>query len=161
VALSPGANQLTAVATDVDGITAQRQITVSYTPPPAQPHLALLGAPRAASAGVTFRVSCSAASCKGSAALTATEILKGQQKLTGVGAKTRRKVVKVGRVSFSLNAGAKKSVTVRLNSLGRKLLKRFKRLPVKLSVSLVPAGGKATAVATKRLTIKAKRPRKH
>jgi hypothetical protein len=167
ITLAPGANTVTAVATDNDGITSQKQITLTYTPPVPPPppppvaHLSLAGAPHVLTNGVSFRVSCASADCSGAATLTATEVLKVTQKLTGVTSRVQKKTVKVSHVSFSLKAGAHKTVTVRLNSLGRKLLRRFKRLPVKLSVTLAPtAGGKAQTVATKKVTIKTKRKRR-
>jgi Glucodextranase, domain B len=162
VTLAPGANTVTAVATDADGITTQRQITITYTPHPSSPptaHLALLGVPHALANGVSLRLSCSAASCSGTATLTATELLsKPGGKLLGVTAarKRKKKTVTVGRASFSIQAGATKTVTVKLNASGRKLLKRFKRLPVQLQVKL-SSGAKPTTVATKKLTIKKKK----
>jgi hypothetical protein len=148
--LSPGANQVTAVATDVDGLTAQRQITVTYTPPtppPPKPHLTV-GRPHATHSGVSFRLTCASAKCSGSATLTATELVRIQSKLVGLAARTLRKAVTVGRASFSLQPGSSKTVTVRLGATGRKLLAHFKRLPVKVSITGLPA---------KKLTIRAKR----
>jgi hypothetical protein len=165
--LAPGANTVTAVATDNDGITSQKQVTLTYTPPASPPppaptaHLSLAGAPHVLTNGVSFRLSCASADCSGAATLTATEVLKVTQKLTGISSRLQKKTVKVSHVSFSLKAGAQKTVTVRLNSLGRKLLKRFKRLPLKLSVTLMPtSGGKAQTVATKKVTIKTKKRRR-
>ena len=79
-------------------------------------------------------------------------------RVLGVAVHKRKKTVIVGRTSFSLQAGAAKTVTVKLNANGRKLLKRFKRLPVKLSVKYA-AGGKTLKLPVKKLTLKQKRRR--
>jgi hypothetical protein len=52
VALTPGANTITAVATDSDGITSQQQITVTYKNPPA----VITGAPPAVITGAASAV---------------------------------------------------------------------------------------------------------
>jgi hypothetical protein len=161
VTLTPGPNTITASATDADGLSSQKQITVTYVPlPPAAPtaHLSL-SRPRAGSNRVTFRLSCRAATCSGSAALTAIELVrKPGGKLVGVAVRKAKKTVSVGRVSFSIRAGGAKTVTVKLNATGRKLLKRYKRVPVRLTVRYKSAG-KTAKLPVKKVTVKAKRRR--
>ena len=172
VVLSSGANRITALATDVDGITGQRQITVTYVPPSPPPQVAktavlkLRGRPHVHGSGVHFQVSCANAHCKGSATLFVTEIVRRHGgKVVGVAsrkhARTRRKRVMVGHASISLDAGRVKTITVKLNSRGRKLLARFRRLHVTLSITSSTGAAKTAKVATRHLTIKAKRKRHH
>jgi hypothetical protein len=130
--------------------------------PPAPPTPPTGGAPtigkvalskvKASSTGVTFTVTCTSASCSGNAVLSAVERLSGE-KLVGL-AKIRHKRVRVGAKSYSLKAGQKKTIAVKLNSSGKKLLKKFKKLPVTL---VVTQKGKAAAVKTAKVRIKRKR----
>jgi hypothetical protein len=123
------------------------------------PKLVLSGAPRltADGLGVRFTVLCSAGTCKGRATETTLEHIRGG-KIQSLSAKrrtrTKKHTVTVGRLNFSLAAGAKKSFIVKLNKTGRKLEKRFKKMPVKLTVSLIGPDGKATVVKTSRVTLK-------
>ncbi|MEA2457455.1 MAG: Glucodextranase, domain [Thermoleophilaceae bacterium] len=155
VTLSPGANTISAVATDADGNTTSRNVNVIYTPPsstspdaPSQPvapshtagtaqagsqvlpaKLSLVGGAHPTKRGVTFKIKCLNQACAGTATL---------QSVVRV-ARTKRKTETVGSGKFSLAAGNTKTVTVKLNATGRKLLKRFKRLPAKLTVALASA----------------------
>jgi len=162
VALSPGSNTITAVATDNDGISSQKQITVTYVPPSPPPPVAHLSlrTPRATRNGVTFRLSCSAATCSGSGTLTAIELVrKPGGKLVGVAIRRVKKTVTVGRASFSIRAGGVKTVRIKLNATGRKLLKRFRHLPVRLTVKY-KSGGKLTKLHVRKVTIKAPKKRR-
>jgi hypothetical protein len=163
VTLTAGANTITAVVTDPDGYSSQKQITVRYVPPspppPAAAHLSLR-APHATSNGVTFRLSCSGATCSGSGTLTAIELVrKPGGKLVGVAVRKVKKTVTVGRASFSVRAGGAKTVRIKLNARGRRLLKRFKHLPVRLTVKYKSAG-KLTKVPVKKVTIRTKHRRR-
>jgi hypothetical protein len=109
---------------------------------------------------VTFRLSCSSATCSGSAALTAIELVrKPGGKLVGVAVRKVKKTVTVGRVSFSVRAGGAKTVRIKLNARGRKLLKRFRHLPVRLTVRYKSAG-KLTKLHVRKVTIKAPKKRR-
>jgi glucodextranase-like protein len=161
VTLTPGQNTITAAATDADGLSSQKQITVAYVPPsPPAPvaHLSLR-TPHATSKGVTFRLSCTGSTCKGGATLTAIELIrKPGGKLVGVAARKVRKTVTVGRVSFSIRAGGAKTVSVKLNATGRKLLKRYKRVPLRLTVKYKSAG-RTAKLPVRKVTVKAKHRR--
>jgi hypothetical protein len=158
VPLSPGANTITATATNVFGYASQAQVSVTYSPPaPIVTALSLKGKLATSSRGVSFTVSCLAAagaSCKGVAQLTSTERLKGHR-VTGLSARKRTKRVTVGRVTFTVAAGKSHRIVVTLNRTGQALLKRFHSLPVTLAVTLTNgAGGKPSTVARTRLVIK-------
>jgi hypothetical protein len=158
VPLSPGANTITATATNVFGNSSQAAISVTYSPPaPLVAALSLKGKVVTSSRGVSFTVSCLAAtgqSCKGLAQLTTTERLKGHR-VTGLSARKRTKRVTVGRVTFTVAAGKSHRIVVTLNHTGQALLKRFHSLPLTLAVTLTNgAGGKSSTVARTRLVIK-------
>lgn len=180
VVLAAGANQITAVASDADGLTTTRQLTVTYAPPvqgsppppsssssPASPSspsptakLSLRGRPAAVAQGVRVRLACAGATCAGSARLTVTELVRSRDgKLVGLAGPTRsgirRKTIAVGGITFTVRPGHTAVLTVRLNPAGRKLLARFARLPVTLSIT----SGKRITIATARLTVKAPKKR--
>jgi predicted outer membrane repeat protein len=133
------------------GGTQTTQQSSQQQTPAAQPIVGA-GAPKAIKNGITIKVSCAAAPCNGSVDLTALEKLKGK-KVVGL-AKTKK--VKVGSKSYSLAAGQTKTVTVKLNGAGKKLLAKFKKLPLKVSVMQQKAAGNR-AVKTARVTLKKKR----
>lgn len=167
--LHPGANTITAVATNSDGGTAQSQITVNYVPPVAPPavaHLSLAGGLHLLPSGVRFTLACTVARCSGQAALTTVERLRGKTPV-GVSAaksrkpKLRRKTVTVGRVRFTIDAGKKRTITVSLNRTGRKLLKRFHRLPARLRITLAQPGAKRVTVKNAKLVFKPAKKKHH
>jgi Glucodextranase, domain B len=173
VVLAAGANQITAVATDADGFTTTRQLTVTYTPPapapgpgsqPSQPSqistLTLRGKPAAIARGVRVRLLCNGASCVGSARLTVSELVRSSDgRVVSLQGRRRpgtfRRTVTVGQIAFTLRAGQTALLTIRLNAQGRKLLAQFGRLSVNLSI----ASGQRVTIATARLTINA--PKQH
>jgi hypothetical protein len=153
--LAAGPNTITALATDADGLTSSRHISVTYTPPSSLPRLSSLGKLRARFDGVSITLSCTSAPCKGRATLTTTELIRspGNKIVRLSKQRLKRRTVVIGRTSFSIASGARKAVKVKLNSKGRKLLGRFKRLPAKLTVRL---DGQAKPALIKRTSIKAK-----
>jgi hypothetical protein len=130
-------------------------------PPRAQsPQLTVSGSPRvsARGRGLTVTLVCGpTAKCPVSIVATTTEKLKGN-KIVGV-AKTRRRTVVVAASSLTIAAGKRQTITVRLNATGRRLLARFKKLPVKLTISLIRPDGKKTTVKVTHLTLR--QPSKH
>ncbi|HKN93315.1 MAG TPA: Ig-like domain-containing protein, partial [Thermoleophilaceae bacterium] len=159
VGLAPGANTITALATNSDGNTSQRHITVNYVPPAApnpapSAHLAFAGGLHRLPAGVRFTLACTVSSCSGQAALTTTERLRGRT-LVGVSAakrpKLRKKTVAVGRVKFTIDAGKRRTITVSLNRTGKKLLKKFHKLPARLKITLAQPGGTTATVKNAKL----------
>jgi hypothetical protein len=101
----------------------------------------LVGPTTASSSGVNFSLSCQAAAgtiCDGHAQLSTLEKLLGS-KLLGLSAKNKRhsKRVIIGQRTFSLPAGQTERVSVALSATGKKLLKRFGKLPATLTISLL------------------------
>jgi hypothetical protein len=159
VPLSAGANTITAVATNVFGDTAQAQATVTYLPLSLQ--LVHVTAKRN---GVLLKLACLGAPgqrCAVKAVLSSVEHLS-HRRLTAVSVRRHRRAasrrtVTVGRSLFALNAGQTKSVLVSLNPTGRKLLARFHTLPLQLQLTFTnPPSGRATVIARRALSIKAK-----
>jgi hypothetical protein len=111
--------------------------------------VSLAGAVHATSRGVRFTVVCAGAPCAGRGVLTVRRRLRGT-KVIGL-RKVRIRSARVGSRSFALTVGQRKTITVNLNRLGRKLLRQFRREPVKLVVSQG-----ATTVKTARVVIKKK-----
>jgi streptogramin lyase len=69
--------------------------------------------------------------------------------------KPKYKTVTVGKVTVTLKGGQSKKVTIKLNAKGRKLLKRYKKLPVNLTVTQKLDGGKTKVVKRAKATFKA------
>ena len=58
----------------------------------------------------------------------------------------RKKRIKVGSKAYHLTAGQKKRITVKLNSKGKSLLKKFGKVPVKLAVTQKQLNGKSVTI---------------
>lgn len=159
VPLHAGHNTLTATATNVYGNSAQSSpAQVVYA------KLGLVGKFKVKGNSVVFRVSCAAdpsASCPGSALLASKERLRGRH-LVGVTAKKRKvhtKRVTTGRKRFKVKGGKTVTVKVPLNKAGRKLLKHFGKLPVRLTVSMAATGVKSRVGGGKVVFHVRKKPR--
>lgn len=113
---------------------------------------------RATKNGVSFTVTCTVASCNGRGVLNTVQRMKGR-KVTGL-LKVHKRRVRVGVKSYSLAAGQTKTITIKVNGKGRKLLRRFKKLPVRLVVSQKQSTGKSQVVKSKKLRIKAARKKR-
>ena len=116
--------------------------------------LRLAGKPKVRGTTVRFTLVCSTAPCAGRAAILVTERLRGHA-LSGLRrpARTARaRTVSLASKRFTIAAGARKTLTLRLSRTGRRLLTRFHRVPARLRVRL----GSAT-VATAALTFKRRR----
>ncbi len=166
VALSPGANTITAVATDQAGFTTSESIAVTYAPPaPPAPPAALtarvsqIGTASGSDGGASITLTCAGAAgstCEVLTSLTTIERTRNG-KPVAVSARHRRakiglRRVVVGSSVVKIPAGARVRVAIALNAAGKRLLARFGRLPVHLRVVLVSAGQRATIVA-RNLTI--------
>ena len=156
--LTPGTNTVTAVATDPDGFTTQRQISFTYVPAKLS-----VGAIKRLKNGVRIRLSCANEVCSGVGALAVRERLAGH-KIKGLSAKRHKvkvksKKVRLAHKSFLLQPGQSQFLTLKLNATGRKLLARFKKLPLRVSVTQTATGAKPVVVKTSKVTLKA--PRKH
>lgn len=163
VALSPGANTIIAVATDQAGFSTSRQISVSYVPmypapPPA--HASQVGSSGGSNGKVTFTLACTGSagtSCEVRSSLTTVEKLRGGKPIA-VSARrhrqrTRSRRVSVGASQLTIPPGRRATIAIVLNAAGKRLLAKFGRLPVHLSVVLVNAGQRSTIVA-QNLTVK-------
>lgn len=162
VPLALGANTVTAVASTVYGATSQTQETVNLVPPSGPgATLSLSGAIKRILNGIRFKLTCLFATCHGYAVLTTVEKVKGGKVIS---ARRRQKVKKrtvvVGRVNFTISAGQTKTITLTLNATGRKLLKRFHKLPVTFKVILIGADGKPIVIKSKKLTLKPQKKKK-
>ncbi len=124
----------------------------------------LQGSPKSTGSGVRDTVSCTAAAgqtCRITQTLTTEETTKGGKPVAvSAAARKKRKMVIVGSKTVTVPAGSSATVTIKLNSSGRRLLKRFGKLPVMLTIKLTQNAGQVT-VATRRLTIKRPRKPKH
>lgn len=177
VKVTPGANTITATATNVYGTAAQAKTTVTYTPPPPPPSpppapavtkFVLAGAPTGSKTGVSFSLSCQAApgtTCSGVAELSTLEKMLGQR-VTAVSAKRPKRHsqrVVVGSMQLSLSTGETKKLEVPLNSTGRRLLARFKRLPATLKISLMNTKPPTVLTSTTTIEVQKKttRERRH
>jgi hypothetical protein len=168
VSLSPGANTITAVATDDAGLTASRSVSVNYSPPPPAPsppqpvvHASQVGPASGSDGKVTVTLACQGAagtSCLVDASVSTVEKTRGGKTLA-VSAKARVKQrsrqVTVGAAKMVIKAGQQVKLTLTLNALGRRLLARFHKLPVHLTVVLV-ADARKTTVVSRNLTVKPK-----
>lgn len=124
-----------------------------------------IGLIRSTGTTVGFSLPCAGsagASCTGTVSLVAGEQLNGS-KPTGViasaGAASHRRhtvVVTLGSEHYVIAGGQHKTITIKLNALARKLLRRFHKLPSKLDDK--PTGATHTTVL-RTLTIKPAKPK--
>lgn len=128
VQLHDGANTITAVATNREGATTSRQVTVSYT---AGMSLQALAAPHASGTTVSVELRCSGGPCNGVLRLRSRELIRNH-KVMAVSA--RRRTLIVGSRPFTIAAGETRTVTVSLGPAGLRLLHRFGRVPVRLLI---------------------------
>jgi hypothetical protein len=134
--------------------------------PLALPKLVLLGAPIASPSGVRFSLVCQAAVgvvCQGVAQLTTLEKLLGKR-VTALSARREKrhsKRVVIGSTSFSLPAGQSDNIKVPLNSTGRKLLARFRRVPASLQIRLLNTNPPTVLSVKTTIESKKKKKRKH
>jgi trimeric autotransporter adhesin len=165
-------------ASNLGGSASATSAPVSVPAPPAPPSseapsspppkLSLVGKSNATSNGSSFKASCQASGqlCTGTATLTTTEKLQlPGGKIVGLSARKRQKRVRsrrvvVGSVRFSIPAGQTKTVSVPLNRTGRKLLAKFRRLPVTLAVALNGPNDSPSVVVRSRLTINQQRKKR-
>ena len=119
--------------------------------------IALVRRPSGRSGQVSFTVSCARASggCAINLLLTTVQTLRRRQHGH---TKVIKRVTTVGTKTVRIAAGKTITVTVKLNSAGRKLIAGPKRLPVTFTLSLV-TGAVHIPVATGALTVTLPKPR--
>jgi hypothetical protein len=97
-----------------------------------------VGTPHVAGSTVSVPLTCSAqaaGSCTITLRLTVVETLRGSHILAVAAQRTRRTTVTIGASTVHLGAGQRRTVTVTLNTTGRRLLAHLHRVAAKLSVS--------------------------
>jgi len=67
-----------------------------------------------------------------------------------------RKVLKLGSKSFSLKAGQRKTISVKISKGGKRLIQRKKRLSVRARITAKAQGKKASLKSSSVLTVRAK-----
>ncbi len=145
---APGVYTVTVTARDGLGNTTSGTYSITVNPgapfAPSQPPvsaLKLIGA-KVVGQSVVLSLACTGALCKGEAKLTTREkLISG--KLVAVQsrhgkARTTYKTVTVGVSHFTLGQGRTITIAVALNSTGRGLLARFRKLPVSLAIAASP-----------------------
>ena len=173
---APGSYTFTVTASGTTA-TQSRQDTISIAAAPAvspggavagsmtsRPTLALLGPAVASPSGVSFSMSCQAATgtiCNLRGELSTLEKLFGSKVLALTSRKKRHsQSVIIGQSAFTLPAGQTRRVFMPLNATGRKLLKHFGKLPATLTITLLNASPPTVVQTT--TTIKQKqKQRKH
>jgi hypothetical protein len=141
--VGPDARVTTAPLGAAIGVTAQPKTTVSGS-------------------GLVFTIACKqGARCPIQAVATTTERLRGRQVVSVSKRRLRKHTVVVGRVKVTVASGAKRKITLKLNATGRRLLQRFGRLPVRVTITLTAPGGKKVVVRRTHVTIKPARQHRH
>lgn len=142
-------------------LSSNQAVTATFkTTSTAEPTLRLGAAPRTSGTHVILKLTCAAPagqSCNTIEKLTLTETLLGHKPIAvSSAAKKRRVRLVVGKKLLKLGAGKTATLTVGLDAKGRALLRRFGKLPVRLTVSIT-RNGHPTAVAQRHLTLKGKK----
>jgi alpha-tubulin suppressor-like RCC1 family protein len=125
---------------DAHGIIAARVLGLSVAPAAR----ASLGKPHVSGNRLTFALTCgglAGQTCRVKARLSTVEKLRAKRILSLAArkrAKLKRKTVTVASRAFTIAAGKRVTARLTLNRVGKRLLKRFHRLPAKLT--LKPAG---------------------
>ncbi len=162
VALKPGANAITATATDQAGLVASSAVAVTYKLPPAT--AALVGKASGANGQVSFTVACkglAGTTCKVHATLTTVEKTR-RGHLIGIAAKAkiRSKTVTIASVTVTIAAGKRAKLTLKPNATGRKLLKRFGKIPAHLT-AILEGEGVRTRLLAQNIALKPKKHKRH
>jgi hypothetical protein len=160
--LVPGANAITAVATNQSGLSSTAAVTVNYAmPPPATAKVS--GKASGKNAKITLTLLCSGVSgqtCKLALGASTLEHLI-HKRIVAVSARTHNKRVSVAAATVTLAAGQRLTISLGLNKTGKKLLAHFRSLPVTVKVRLLPGVGKSSTLLSTRLTVKPVPKKKH
>jgi hypothetical protein len=153
--------------------TQSRQDTVTVAPAPPEPpappspspKLEFPGAPTPSPNGVSFSIGCRSTAgiaCDGQAELSTLEKLLGSR-LLALGARRRHHTRRVidGLTSFTLAAGKTETIFVPLDATGKRLLRRFGRLPATLTITLLNASPPTVIQRTTTIRLKHRRHRHH
>ena len=160
-----GQRYVTATATDPAGNTSEFSSCARVPIPAKTPaRLTKVSTARLPS-GVALTLICDQASgesCTGEVRLSV-RVSKRGKTITAVSAgkvtaRTRTAPLTVGRATYRVAPGARKTIKVPLNATGRKLLGRFHRLPVRVAVTLKTSAG-TKQIASRKITLKTTRRR--
>jgi hypothetical protein len=125
--------------------------TPTTTTPGATPGHASAAKPHVSGLSVSVAVTCTGTGpCSVSLTLSATATLVGNKIIAITAAKRKRKVMALGRASTTIAAGKTSTVTVSLNTAGRKLLAKHTVLPASLTIKQGTRSVAATRVTFKR-----------
>ena len=155
VPLAPGANTLTATATDADGNSAGAQRTVTRATTPATVPPASRRRRRRLDSAPSNQFTLSVARAKDRKSVKLTVRLPGPGAIRATMKRTARTGTLATGKKTAKNAG-KVTLTLRLSKSALKALRRSHTLKAQLSVTFTPTGGTART-KTKRLTLRAPR----
>jgi virginiamycin B lyase len=106
---------------------------------------------------VYARIACSglgAQPCEGTATLTTTERMRhGHSIAIPATTRARAKRVVLGSTHYRADPGGTRRIQIAINATGRSLVRKFKRLPITLTVTALEPNGAKTSV-TRRLVVK-------
>jgi hypothetical protein len=135
-------------------------ISVGGNTPPARQASSTLAGVRVSGTTVSLALKCSkgAGDCADVLGLATSETLHGSKVIGVAASKTKHRSVVVGSERVTLAAGGSKTVKLGLNGTGRKLLKKFRKLPM---LAILVQGGKTVGAHKVTLTVPKKRRGKH
>ena len=143
VDLRPGTNRVAPTLTNFWGTQITQPLTINYTPPTVAPQvLADRVKVRRRTISVTLQCISSGVHCTG--------------RLTLVTNKAKRKKDRklIGMVRYNLASGDEKTLVLRLNALGRKLVAQKRRLPATFALLNDRAKGRPETVMARRVTMR-------
>jgi hypothetical protein len=119
-------------------------------------------APRVTGDTVRLTLSCAGPKgCAGGISVTTVQKMLGRKvmSVSAAKAKLRRKAVSVGSLRFTVAAGKKRTLVVKLNRTGKKLLARFKKLPATITAWMTDGSGKRKTILAKKTVLKKAKPK--
>jgi hypothetical protein len=136
----------------------------AFVPPPSGPGKVGISGETTIPGGFKVNITCTGAatqSCNGNAIATTTETLQGSKVIAiAASVKRHKRVVTVARATYKLTGGQRITLKVKLNRKGKRLLKRFGKLPVIVKITQLNTAGQQATISHKKLTIKP-RHKKH
>ena len=125
---------------------------------------AVVGRVAVAAQRATVPISCRGSpgsTCTLKLALTVAETVQGGKVIAiNASGKAKKRSVVLGTATATLLAGQSRTITVALNRAGKRLVAKWHRLRIKLTIDS-PAGARTTVIAARTITFKAKPRRKH
>lgn len=157
VALNPGANTITATASDAAGNRTSASVAVTYTPPPpvkpvvVTPAFTILSSRVSKTGVITEKVR------------TTPGVLKALARLQSAiaAAKKKRTTTTYGTAQVTARSAGTVTITIKPSSAAKRALNARRTLKVKVTITLSPSGGgKAVSHTTKTLTVKLPRKKR-